>query len=117
MEPLALLQAKLARHSVFHYYRGVIESFADKETAKVFEGRFSGKLPRDIQAAALRKMQMLDAMEDLQELGAVPGWRLEKLKGSRKGQWSIRINKQWRLCFRWDKPPPKITDIEICDYH
>ena len=95
----------------------MIESFADKETTKVFNGRFSSKLPREIQAGALRKMQMLDAMEDLQELHAVPGWRLEKLMGSRRGQWSIRINKQWRLCFRWDTPPPRISEVEICDYH
>jgi proteic killer suppression protein len=93
----------------------VIDSFASKETEKVFLGQVSTKLPNSIQRTARRKLLYLDEAEDLQDLLAVPGNRLEKLKGDRSGQYSIRINDQWRICFEWDGH--KAHQVEIIDYH
>lgn len=93
----------------------MIESFASKETEKVFLGEVSRKLPTDIQRTARRKLIYLDDMENLQDLQAVPGNKLEKLKGNRAGQYSIRINDQWRICFEWTKD--KARNVEIVDYH
>ncbi len=93
----------------------MIKSFAEKETEKVFNREFSKKLPPDIQRAARRKLEVLNAAETLQDLRTPPSNHLEKLSGSRKGQHSIRINDQWRICFVW-----KETDahnVEIADYH
>jgi len=80
----------------------MIKDFAGKETRKVWDGRVSTKLPRDIQAAARRKLRMLHNAQNLDDLRIPPANRLEALKGRRKGQYSIRINDQWRICFRWD---------------
>jgi proteic killer suppression protein len=93
----------------------VIESFASAETRKIFLGQVSAKLPRDIQRAARRKLLYLNDAEDLQDLLAPPGNRLEKLKGNRLGQFSIRINEQWRICFEW--LDGKAKNVEIVDYH
>jgi len=93
----------------------VIESFASKETEKIFLGAVSRKLPIDIQRTARRKLLYLDDAEDLQDLQAVPGNRLEKLKGDRSGQYSIRINDQRRICFEWFTN--KARNVEIEDYH
>ena len=93
----------------------MIESFASIETEKIFQGQTSKKLPKDIQRTARRKLLYLDDAEDLQDLLAPPGNRLEKLKGDRAGQYSIRINDQWRICFRWSAN--KAKDVEIVDYH
>jgi len=93
----------------------VIESFASEETKKIYLGLISTKLPKDIQRTARRKMIYLDDAEDLQDLLAPPGNRLEKLKGNRSGQYSIRINDQWRICFEWSKN--KAKNVEIVDYH
>jgi len=93
----------------------VIDSFASKETEKIFLGQVSKKLPIPIQRTARRKLLYLDEAEDLQDLLAVPGNRLEKLKGDRSGQYSIRINDQWRICFEWDDH--KARQVEIVDYH
>jgi len=93
----------------------VIESFASKETEKIFRGRVSRKLPLDIQRTARRKLLYLDDAEDLQDLRAPPGNRLEKLYGDRAGQYSIRINDQWRICFDWIEN--KVRNVEIVDYH
>jgi len=93
----------------------MIKSFADKETERVFNRELSRKLPADIQRAARRKMEILNAAQTLQDLRNPPANRLEKLIGLRKHQHSIRINDQWRLCFVW-----KGTDaeaVEIVDYH
>ena len=76
----------------------MIESFASKETEKIFHGNVSRKLPLDIQRTARRKLLYLDDAEDLQDLRAPPGNRLEKLRGDRAGQYSIRINDQWKIC-------------------
>jgi proteic killer suppression protein len=93
----------------------VIESFASKETEKIFLGQVSKKLPVDIQRTARRKLLYLDSAEDLQDIQAVPGNRLERLKGDRTGQYSIRINDQWRICFAWSAG--KSRNVEIVDYH
>lgn len=93
----------------------MIESFASKETEKVFIGQVSTKLPFDIQRTARRKLLYLNDAEDLRDLQAPPGNRLEKLKGDRTGQYSIRINDQWRICFGWKAS--KAHNVEIVDYH
>jgi toxin HigB-1 len=93
----------------------VIESFASDETRKIFLGIVSTKLPKDIQRTARRKLIYLDDAEDLQDLLAPPGNRLEKLKGNSSGQYSIRINDQWRICFQW--VDNKAREVEIVDYH
>jgi len=93
----------------------VIESFASEETKKIFLGKISTKLPQDIQRTARRKLIYIDDVEDLQDLLAPPGNRLEKLKGDRVGQYSIRINDQWRICFEW--ADNKARNVEIIDYH
>ena len=93
----------------------MIRGFACKETEKIFAGRRSRKLPGDIQITAHRKLLILDAAEVLADLKVPPGNQLEPLKGDRKGQHSIRINTQWRICFVWKKAGPE--DVEIIDYH
>jgi len=93
----------------------VIESFASSETKKIFLGKPSTKLPKDIQRTARRKLIYIDDADDLQDLLAPPGNRLEKLKGDRSGQYSIRINDQWRICFEWAEN--KAKNVEIVDYH
>jgi len=79
----------------------MIQSFADKLTAAIFIGLEVRRLPREIQGAARRKLLLIDAASALESLRVPPGNRLEALRGDRKGQWSIRINDQWRICFRW----------------
>lgn len=93
----------------------MIVSFADPETKKVFQGIVSRKLPPDIQRTARRKLLYLDDVEDLRDLLAPPGNRLEALHGTREGQYSIRINVQWRICFFWDSGQAR--QVEIVDYH
>ncbi|MGQ0677655.1 MAG: type II toxin-antitoxin system RelE/ParE family toxin [Rhodospirillales bacterium] len=93
----------------------MIRSFKDREAAGLFAGRFSRRLPPDVQRRAHRKLLMLDAAAGLEFLAAAPGNRLEALRGDRRGQWSIRINDQWRLCFRWRDGAAE--DVEIVDYH
>lgn len=93
----------------------MIRSFRDRETEKLFHRERSAKLPPDIQRVALRKLWMLDAATQLSELRVPPGNRLEALRGERKGQQSIRINDQWRVCFRWRAGDA--YDVEIVDYH
>jgi proteic killer suppression protein len=93
----------------------VIKSFKDKETERIFKRFYSKKFPVDIQRAALRKLRMLNRAEDLSDLRVPPGNRLEALKGQRKGQHSIRINDQWRICFIWQDKDA--LDVEITDYH
>ncbi len=93
----------------------MIRSFADKDAEKIFHGRFSRKLPQDIQRTAQRKLRQVHAAEKLADLQSPPGNHLEALKGTRKGQHSIRINNQWRVCFIWKKGGAE--QIEIVDYH
>lgn len=95
----------------------MILSFADKETEKIWRGERSRRLPFDIQDVALRKLRLLHAAKLPGDLRIPPGNRLEALKGERKGQWSIRINDQWRICFRWSADQGGPSDVEIVDYH
>jgi proteic killer suppression protein len=92
----------------------VIKSFRCKDTEKLFQ-RLSSKFPAEIRRNALRKLLLLDASERLEDLRVPPGNRLEKLSGNRQGQYSIRINDQWRICFRWHQADA--YDVEITDYH
>ena len=101
--------------NVVHYYCPVIKSFSSKEAEKLFQGRFSAKLPQDVQRIAQRKLKQLNAAATLDFLRVPPGNRLEQLSGDRVGQWSIRINDQWRICFRWEEG--NAHDVEITDYH
>lgn len=93
----------------------MIRSFADRDAEALFHGRFARRLSTDIQRAAQRKLRQLHAAEELRDLAAPPGNRLEALRGSRAGQHSIRINDQWRLCFTWKDGAAE--RIEIVDYH
>ncbi|MBM4421888.1 MAG: type II toxin-antitoxin system RelE/ParE family toxin [Chloroflexi bacterium] len=93
----------------------MIRSFGDKETEKVFNREFSRKLPTDIQRPARRKLEILNAAETLEDVRTPPSNHLEKLSGNRKGQHSIRINDQWRICFVWKDGDAH--SVEIVDYH
>ena len=93
----------------------MIDSFADPETEKIFEGIVSRKLPLTVQKTARRKLVYLDDADDLRDLSAPPGNRLEALHGDRAGQHSIRINDQYRIWFKWIKG--KARDVKIVDYH
>jgi len=93
----------------------MIKSFRDKETAKVWNREYSKKLPNNIQERALMKLQQLHAAGDLKDLSIPASNQLEPLKGNRKGEYSIRINKQWRICFKWKDG--HASDVEIADYH
>ena len=93
----------------------MIRSFRDRETARLFERQPARRLPPGIQRVALRKLRQLDAAVDLADLRVPPGNRLERLVGNRAGQHSIRINDQWRICFRWQRGDAH--DVEIADFH
>jgi proteic killer suppression protein len=93
----------------------MIVSFRGNETARIWEGRRSRRLPADIQMPALMKLRLLNRAGRLDDLRIPPGNRLEALHGNRAGQHSIRINQQWRICFRWTEGGP--ADVEIIDYH
>lgn len=93
----------------------MLQSFADKDTERVWKREQLRKFHPDIQRIALRKLAILDAAESLSDLRIPPGNRLEKLSGNRSGQHSIRVNDQWRICFRWTKAGPE--EISITDYH
>ena len=93
----------------------MLQSFADKDTERVWNRERLRKFYPDLQQVALRKLAILDAAESLSDLRIPPGNRLEKLSGNRSGQHSIRVNDQWRICFRWTKAGPE--EISITDYH
>ncbi|MBD7924173.1 type II toxin-antitoxin system RelE/ParE family toxin [Xanthomonas sp. CFBP 8703] len=93
----------------------MIRNFVDKEADKIWQGTPSRRLPADIQAVARRKLRMLNSAATLDDLRVPPANRLEALKGNRKGQYSIRINDQWRVCFQWKDGDA--LDVEIVDYH
>jgi proteic killer suppression protein len=93
----------------------MIQSFRDRQTELIWQGRVSRQLPPDIQDRALRKLRQLDASQTLDDLRNPPGNRLEALTGNRMGQMSIRINDQWRICFVWSNGDA--GDVEIVDYH
>lgn len=93
----------------------MIKSFRNQDTGKVFRRQFVKRFSQDAQIAAYRKLVILDAAETLSELRIPPGNRLEKLSGNRDGEHSIRVNEQWRVCFKWNKGDA--YDVEIVDYH
>lgn len=100
--------------NAMRYYLVVIVSFADKETERLSAGFRVGRFAA-FEAVARRKLRQLEIAGRLEDLRVPPGNRLEALKGNRKGQMSIRINDQWRVCFRWTYAGP--ADVEIVDYH
>jgi proteic killer suppression protein len=93
----------------------VIKPIKDEETEKMFRRQFSRRLPVEIQQVAYRKLRMINNAHELCDLQIPPANRLEKLKGDRKGQYSIRINQRWRICFDWDKRDAH--EVEIVGYH
>jgi len=93
----------------------VIKSFRDRNTEHLFQGRRHPRLPTELQHAALRKLLILDAAADLADLRVPPGTHLEKLRGDREGQYSIRINDRFRLCLFWQDGDA--YEVEIVDYH
>jgi proteic killer suppression protein len=93
----------------------MVKSFRCKETQKIFGRKFSKKLPPEIQETARMKLVILDAATSINDLRVPPGNRLEELKDDRKGQHSIRIINQWRICFEWKNG--NIFNVEIVDYH
>lgn len=93
----------------------MLYSFKDEETALIFEGVRIKSLPLEVQNIARRKLRMMDNAQSLQDLRVPPGNRLEFLGGDREGQYSVRINDKYRICFRWDNG--KCLDVEIVDYH
>ena len=93
----------------------MIQSFRDRATAELFRRHRVRRLPSDIQRTALRKLRMLHRSRTLADLRVPPANRLEQLRGDREGQLSIRINDQWRVCFRWEDR--NAYDVEIVDYH
>lgn len=93
----------------------MIKTFACKETERLINGRFSAKLPQDVQRTAQRKLKQIHGAASLDFLRVPPGNRLEQLSGNRAGQWSIRINDQWRICFVWENG--NALAVEIVDYH
>jgi toxin HigB-1 len=93
----------------------MIKSFGCKETEKIWNRVYSSKFPRDIQAIARRKLLMLDAASSLGDLKIPPSNRLERLKKDRKGDYSIRVNDQWRVCFRFNNG--EASNVEMVDYH
>ena len=93
----------------------MISSFRDRETERIWQGEFSRRLPHEIQEVARRKLRMINNARTVVDLRVPPANRLEALKGGRAGQYSIRINDQWRICFRFANG--QASDVEIVDYH
>lgn len=93
----------------------MIRSFGDKQTEKVYNRKQARKLPPEIHKRAKRKLLLIDAASSLEDLKVPPGNRLEQLSGDRLGDWSIRINQQWRICFEWHEGDA--YNVEIVDYH
>ena len=101
--------------TAWRYVAAVIESFRSRETERLFERERSRRIPPGLVRVALRKLRYLHRAESLEDLRVPPGNQLEALRGNRKGQHSIRINQQWRICFRWQNE--NVYDVEIVDYH
>lgn len=97
------------------YYQAVIKSFKCRETEKIYNRLFSRRLQQDIQKVAIKKLWMLDAAVKLEDLKIPPSNHLENLRDDRKGEYSIRINQQWRICFKWWDG--NSYNVEIVDYH
>lgn len=97
------------------YVTGVIRSFADKRTVAIFRGERARGVGAEVLRSVRRKLEMIHAATRIEDLAVPPGNRLEKLKGRRAGQWSVRVNDQWRVCFAWDGNDAH--DVEFVDYH
>ena len=95
----------------------MIKSFKDKEAEKIFNLKSSRKLPQNIQVRAHRKLLMVNSADRIDDLCNPPSNHLEKLKGDRKDEWSIKINDQWRVCFKFDETTGDASDVIIEDYH
>jgi proteic killer suppression protein len=93
----------------------MVRSFGTKHTQEIWDGNQVRLIPVDVQHVARRKLRMINNAQSLQELRVPPNNRLEKLKGERAGQFSIRVNRQWRICFRWTDGDAH--DVELVDYH
>lgn len=93
----------------------MIRSFRDKDTEQIWRGQVSRRLPTDMQRIARRKLRMVNNAQSLMDLRIPPANRLERLKGGRKGQYSIRVNDQWRLCFEWKRGDA--YGVEVVDDH
>lgn len=93
----------------------MIDSFKDNETKKIWNEIYSKRFPKDVQRIGLRKLILIHRSKDVNDLRVPPGNRLEQLTGNRKGQYSIRINAQWRICFVWNNGVA--SEVEITDYH
>jgi len=93
----------------------MIVSFRCVETEKIFQRKFSKRLPNDIQRVIYRKLVMLDSAQRIEDLRIPPANRLEKLVGDREGQYSIRVNRQFRICFIWNEG--QVAEVEVVDYH
>lgn len=102
-------------NNVLRYAVSVIRSFKDHETEKLFRRERSRAVPAALHRVALRKLVQIDAADTLEDLKVPPGNRLERLRGHRKGQWSIRVNERWRVCFEWRQGDAH--EVEIVDYH
>ena len=109
------IQTAIDTNSARHYYKPVISSYRDRDTRAVAERRRVRKFPTDIQQRAQQKLMMLNNASNLNDLRIPPGNRLEALSGTRRGQHSIRINAQWRVCFVWRDG--NAYEVEIVDYH
>ena len=105
----------LAGNNALRYYPPMIRSYADRDTERLFRRELVRRLPAELRRGMLRKLLLLDAAESIVDLRVPPGNRLERLKGGRAGQHSIRINDQWRICFVWRDGDA--YDVEITDYH
>ena len=106
---------RLARSNASRYYLSVIRSLRDADAERLFKRQRIRRVPSDLQRIALRKLVMLDAATSILDLRVPPANRLKKFAGERTGQHSIRINDQWRICFRW--LGTDAHDVEIVDYH
>ncbi len=95
----------------------MIESIRDKNTLRIWSNEPCKKLPEAIQEPAREKLLIIHAMTRIEDLWMIPSLNVEKLSGDRRGQWSIRINKQWRICFCWNQETQTATQVEIVDYH
>ena len=108
-------QCPLASSNAERYHSLVIRSFADRDTERLWEREPVRRFPPDLRRVMLRKLGLVDAAVQLEDLRLPPGNRLEKLRGDRAGQHSIRVNDQWRICFRW--ADGNADDVAIVDYH
>lgn len=115
MLPRPMGRARIPLNCYCKHYRAVIRSFANRNTQKLFNGEAVPRLPPEIREWARLRLAQLNAASTLEFMMIPPSNRLEALKGDRKGQHSVRINQQWRICFRWSDG--NAFDVEITDYH